>query len=474
MSAALLSLTIPLATAMLLLLFRTRAGTVVIVANTASLVAAMLALDAVMTGAREQLSLGNWDAPLGIRFELGPLTAVLLVFTALIHLLVTIYAQASRHSKTRDTDFWPLSCLLHASLAALWLSRDLFNWYITLELLGLTAVAMIIISGPRSHLPALRYLLLSLAASLCYLLGVAFLYGRYGVLDIRMLAEVVVDDPGTRLAMLLLTLGLMLKAALWPLHQWLPAAHAAAPTAVSALLSALVVKGPLFILWMVWSTLAEPGFARQAGVLFAFAGIAALVSGGWAALRTPWLKVLVAYSTVAQLGYALLALGLLLYWQDPEMSIALWLFVLAHGLAKVSMFLGAGEMQATLGSRRVSALKGASQTMPLAMFAFAVAGGSLIGLPPSGGFIAKWVLLQPLLVEPSHWPWALGVLLGTLASAGYVFRVVTIAFNRADPSSPGHDPDTAAQWLAMLPALIVWAMALLSEPLILWFQEVGL
>jgi len=95
-------------------------------------------------------------------------------------------------------------------------------------------------------------------------------------------------------------------------------------------------------------------------------------------------------------------------------------------------------------------------------------------LPPSGGFVAKWVLLQPLFLEPARWPWALGVLLGTLASAGYVFRVVTIAFDRADPNPPDYDSDVSAQWLAMLPALIVWAMALMSEPLIEWFREVGL
>lgn len=474
MSAALLSLLIPLSTALLLLLLRVRAGGLVILANAASLVFAAMALQAVVSDGTQQLNLGGWDVPLGIRFELGPLSALLLVFTALIHLLVAVYAERSRHSQTRDTDFWPLSCLLHASLAALWLSRDLFNWYVTLELLGLVAVAMIILSGRRSYTPALNYLLLSLAASLSYLLGVALLYGQYGVLDIRLLAETATDDQVTRLALILLTVGLMLKAALWPLHQWLPAAHAAAPTAVSALLSALVVKGPLFILWMIWDNVAPVDLARQAGIVFAVAGIAALVSGGWAALRTPWLKVLVAYSTVAQLGYALLALGLLLYWQDPTMSTALWLFVIAHGLAKVSMFLAAGEMQATLGSQRVSALKGASQTMPIAMFAFAVAGGSLVGLPPSGGFVAKWVLLQPLFMEPAHWPWALGVLLGTLVSAGYVFRVVAIAFDRAEPTPPDHDPDTSAQWLAMLPALVVWAMALMSEPLIQWFREAGL
>lgn len=474
MSAALLSLLLPLATSLLLLLLRSRLASLVIVSNFVSLLAAGAALLSVMELGSQSLALAGWDSPLGIRFELNPLSALLLVFTALIHLLVSIYAARSRHSQTRDTDFWPLSTLLHASLAALWLSTDLFNWYVTLELLGLVAVALVVISGPKAYGPALRYLVLSLAASLCYLLGVALLYGQYGVLDVRLLAELTDDSSTTRLALLLMTVGLMLKAALWPLHQWLPAAHASAPTSVSALLSALVVKGPLFILWWLWSSLADAELARQAGVFFALAGVVALIAGGWSALRTPYLKTLVAYSTVAQLGYALMALGLLLHWQDDRMSAALWLFVLAHGLAKVSMFLAAGEMQATLVSRRVSALKGATQTMPVAMFAFAVAGGSLIGLPPSGGFLAKWVLLMPLFEDPMHWPWAFAVLVGTLASAAYVFRVVALSFDRAAPKPPGYDPDSFAQWLALLPALVVWGMALIAEPLMLWLAEMQL
>lgn len=473
MTWALASLLLPLGTALLMLLLRSRMGVWVIAASLGSLFCASLALRQVLNQGTEILAVGGWQPPLGIRFELDALGALLLIFTAMTHLLVAVYAERSRHSQTRDTDYWPLSCLLHASLAALWLSRDLFNWYVTLELLGLVAVAMIILSGPKAYAPALRYLLLSLAASLCYLLGVALLYGRYGVLDLALLTELSEADHSTHTALLLITVGLMLKAALWPLHQWLPAAHSSAPTAVSALLSALVVKGPLFILWLLWSRVAPTEIAIKAGLLFALAGIVALLAGGWAALRTPLLKALVAYSTVAQLGYALLALGLLLHWQQSELSVALWLFVLAHGLAKVSMFLAAGEMQATLGSNRVASLKGATQTMPIAMFAFAVAGGSLIGLPPSGGFVAKWVLLQPLLTEPAHWPWALGVLLGTLVSAAYVFRVVALSFDRADPTPPDYNPDLFAQWLAMLPALTVWSLALFSQPLIAWLTEVS-
>lgn len=445
---------------------RTRySGMLTVAGGLLSFVAAWAALlDVTATATPQLLNLGGWGDGLSIRLRLSPLSALLALFTAMMHVLIGLYATFSRQGAARD--FWPLSCFLHGSLVALWLSADLFNLYITLELLSLTAVAMVALSGPAAYKPAANYLILSLSASLFYLMGVTFLYGHYGTLDIIILAPLTVDDTLTRLALLLITAGLMLKAALWPLHLWLPAAHASAPTAVSALLSGLVVKGPLFILWMMWSEVAPPALGQEVGPLLAFAGVLALLAGGWAAMRTPWIKTLVAYSTVAQLGYALMALGLLLTWQLPQMHIALWLFVMAHGLAKASLFLAAGEMQHTLGTRRVTSLRGATQTVPIAMFAFAVAGGSLIGLPPSGGFLAKWVLLEPLLSQPQNWPWAIGILLGTLVSAAYIFRVVVLAFDRATITPPDTRPDRLGHWLALLPALMVWGMTLAGERLI--------
>ncbi len=469
MTPALASLAIPLLTGLGLLLYRPRAAPLlVILASLASLVAASMALVAVTAQGDTAMTLGGWEAPLAIRFRLSPLAALLLGFTALLHLLVALYAARVRRRHPEFDDYWALSCLLHGSLAALWLSADLFNLYVTLELLGLVAVALVALAGRKSWRPALDYLVLSLGGSMLYLLGVALLYGRYGVLDVAWLGSMAEDDPITRVALVAMTLGLMLKAALWPLHLWLPAAHAGAPTPVSALLSGLVVKGPLFILWLLWSEVAPASLHGGAGLAMALAGVLALMTGGWWSLRAPLLKVLVAYSTVAQLGYALLALGLLLHWDMPRLYVALWLFVLAHGLAKVSMFLAAGEMQETHGSRRVYALKGATQTMPVAMFAFAVAGGSLIGLPPSGGFLAKWELLQPVVQSPDRWPWLVAILAGTLMSAAYVFRVVVIAFDRASPQHPDYRADVVAQWLALLPALLVWGMALVSTPLVLW------
>jgi multicomponent Na+:H+ antiporter subunit D len=469
---ALASLTIPFATALLLLLLHVRraAGFVVVGTSLLSLVAAALSLQEVVASGSQTIAIGDWPQALAIHLRITALVALLLAFTALVHLIVALYAVRTRHKL--PAGYWPLSSLLHGSLAALWLSADLFNLYVTLELLSFAAVALVILAGPKAYDAALRYLLLSLAASLCYLLGVALMYSRYGLLDTLLLQQYVEADQTTHLALLLMTVGLMVKAALWPLHLWLPPAHANAPTAVSALLSALVVKAPLFILWTLWSQVAPASLAIEMGPLFACAGILALVSGGWSALRAPHLKTVVAYSTVAQLGYALLPLGLLLYWQQPQMHVALWFFVLAHGLAKVSMFLAAGEMQHALGSKRVSSLCGATQTVPVAMFAFAVAGGSLIGLPPSGGFLAKWVLLEPMFTEPEHWPWAVGVLLGTVVSAAYVFRVVALGFYQAKISRQALHRDRVAEWLALLPALLVWGMALVGERLITWLGGV--
>lgn len=462
-----LLLVLPLLTALLMLLWPRIAPLLTLLsAAVCSMLALQLLLQISEQGSRSWL-LAGWPSGLAISWQADTLSCLLILLSALLQLLVGLYAFATRVRDKLKQGFWPLSSLLQLSLTALWLSRDLFNLYVCLELLALVAVALVSLSGRIAIKAALNYLLLSLFGSLCYLLGVVLLYGVYGVLDIAGLASQWQTSWLSNSALLLMSVGLMLKAALWPLHGWLPAAHAAAPAPVSALLSALVVKGPLFILSLLWLQLASTEQAQAMALLFGAAGLAALLFGGWSALRTPYAKKMVAYSTVAQLGYATLALGLMLKFNQPLIFAALWLFVLAHALAKAACFLAIGEMSATLGGKRLTILKGASQTMPLAMFAFAVAGGSLIGLPPSGGFLAKWALLQGIWLQGQSLFWPLALLLATLLSAAYVFRVVVLAFDRADPVAPDFSPQLLPQWLALLPALAVWAMALFSEPLLL-------
>ncbi|SEH89543.1 Formate hydrogenlyase subunit 3/Multisubunit Na+/H+ antiporter, MnhD subunit [Rheinheimera pacifica] len=469
-----LLLVLPLVGALLMLLWPKIAPLLTLLTATICSLAALQLLLQVSEQGSQQILLAGWPSGLAISLEANSLSCLLILLTTVLQLLVALYAFATYRRDKLGTGFWPLSSLLQLGLTSLWLSRDLFNLYVCLELLGLVAVALVSLSGDKAIKPALNYLLLSLFGSLCYLLGVAMLYGAYGVLDISALALQWQTNILSTAALLLMTLGLMLKAALWPLHGWLPAAHGAAPAPVSALLSALVVKGPLFILCLLWLQLASAPQAVAIAPLFTGCGLAALLLGGVSALRTPFAKNMVAYSTVAQLGYAMLALGLLLRFNQPLFAAALWLFVLAHALAKAACFLAIGEITATLGGKRLNTLKGASQTMPLAMFAFAVAGGSLIGLPPSGGFLAKWALLQGLWLQGDQLLWLLAIVLATLLSAAYVFRVVVLAFDRADPVAPDFAPRILPQWLALLPALAVWAMALYSEPLLRLLKQEGL
>lgn len=470
MSLALALVLTPLLAALVMLFWPRVASKLQLVTALLCILLAGLLLHTVQLNGSQQLLIGGWNPLLAIRWQVDSVTSLLLLLSALIYLFVSAYSAAVQQRDQLAAAFWPLSSLLLASLQALWLSRDLFNLYVCLELLGMVAVALVTLNGQKAIRPALTYLLFSLFASLCYLLGVALLYGVYGALDIPMLQNQLQPDWLTALALFFITLGLMLKAAWWPLYLWLPAAHAAAPAPVSALLSGLVVKGPLFILVLIWTTLAPAEFLTVAAYFFTLCALGALLLGGIAALLTPFGKTLVAYSTVAQLGYAMLALGLLLHFKLPDFSAALWLFVMAHALAKTACFLSMGELQHTLGVKRVAQLKGATQTMPLAMFAFAVAGGSLIGLPPSGGFVAKWVLLLGLW-QTQHYLLLLALVCATLLSAAYVFRVVVVAFDRAEPTTPDFAPQLLPQWLALLPALLVWGLAFFSIPLLSMLQQ---
>lgn len=470
----------PLFAALLMLLWpRAGKSLQLLVALSSPLLAGALLWQVVQTGTLNIL-LGGWSPLLAIRWQADSVSSVLVLLTSAVHLSVTAYALSVAKRDKLNSSFWPLSTLLLASLQALWFSRDLFNLYVCLELLGMVAVALVTLSGDKAIAPALRYLLFSLFASLCYLLGVALIYAGYGALDITLLAGQLDDSWLVALALVLITLGLLLKAAAWPLHIWLPAAHAAAPAAVSALLSALVVKGPLFILFLVWTQLAPSSFWPFAASGFAVSAVGALLFGGIAAWRTPYNKALVAYSTVAQLGYAMLALSLLLRFELNDFQLAFWVFILSHALAKASCFMAVGELQHGMATKQISHLSGATQVMPVAMFAFAVAGGSLIGLPPSGGFLMKWHLLLGLW-QSAQWLWLGLLLLATLLSAAYIFRVIVVGFFRLPDSlslpvdKPVSNQAAQAFWpqcFALLPALLVWVLAFASLPLGQWLGGV--
>ncbi len=425
--------------------------------------------------------MGGWDVPPGIALSVDSLAVIMLGMTAVVGCLATVYAlgywaaPGENGPAPRERAFWPLWWMLWAGLNALFLAGDAFNGYVCLEVVGLSAVALVAVAGEGAALrAALRYLLVSLAGSLLYLAGVALLYGRYGLLDLAALGAAVGPGwlPATALGVM--SAGLVLKTALFPLHFWLPPAHGHAPAPVSAVLSALVVKAGLYLLLRYWLGTFAAVDREGGALLLAALGGAAVVWGSFQALAAERLKLVVAYSTVAQVGYLFLAFPLLV---DPATALlgreALLYLVLAHALAKGAAFLAAGTLLWAAGTDRIGDLPGVLPSFPVTVAALALAGVSLIGLPPTGGFVGKWLLLEGLIAG-GLWAGLAVVAAGTFLAAAYVFRVLVHTFRaegygEADLLAVQRRPGRAMEWTALglaLAALGLGFLAPVLEPLL--------
>lgn len=382
--------------------------------------------------------IGGWGAPLGLALQADGLSAALLVMANLVALGVSVSALGYFAKGPAQRHFWPLWLLLWAALNGLFLAADLFNIYVTLELVGLTAAALgALTRRPEAMAANLRYLLVGLLGSMTYLLGVALIYTALGTLDIGLAAAALEPGPVAWTAFALMVGGLLLKAALFPLHFWLPPAHANAPAPVSAALSALVVKGAFYLVLRLWLDLFGTTLTGGAATLLGVLGAGAVLWGSWRALKAERLKLLAAYSTVAQIGYLFLFFPLLAAAPSgparADLIAAAVLLALTHGFAKAGLFLSAGLLQKTAGHDRIADLGPATQALPVTTLALALAGVALIGLPPSGTFLSKWILLSQA-IDSGQWWWVPVVITGTLLAGAYIFRVLGGAF------APDHHP----------------------------------
>jgi multicomponent Na+:H+ antiporter subunit D len=387
--------------------------------------------------------LGGWSPPLGVTLRADGLSVCMMLVVAVVIGAVAIYANGDFATSAGEREargplaFWLLLLAVWGSLNLVFVSGDIFTLYVALELLTFAAVPLVSLDGrAESFQAALRYLLFALIGSLLYLLGVFLLYGAYGTLDIAQLAVQIRAQPVVWAAIALMTAGMLAKTALFPLHLWLPPAHAGAPAAASALLSALVVKGSWFLLLRLWFDV----FAGVVSVSFAQAlaglGAMAIIFGNVVALRQTRLKLLIAYSTVAQIGYLFMMFPLATQQHAAQAVTGGLLQAVSHATAKAAMFLAAGLIYSTLGHDRMADLRGTAQALPMTVTAFALAGAALIGLPPSGGFLAKWLLLSAALATGQWW-WAVVILSGGLLTSVYVFTVIMRAM---EPAAPGWSP----------------------------------
>lgn len=408
-------------------------------------VAIAIVAELLRTGAALSYLVGGWQPPLGLALRADGLSAAMLAMTALVVTATGVFAYeqqrlepATRYGRA-PTTFWILLMAVWSALNAVFIGEDLFNLYVALELLTFAAVPLVCLDGRAETIAAaLRYLMFALLGSLLYLLGTGLLYGAFGTLDITLLSDASTEGPALSIALALMIAGLLAKAALFPLHLWLPPAHAGAPAAASAILSALVIKAPFFLILRLVLDVAPPQAAAYAGQLLAILGAASILFCSVMALRQARLKLMIAYSTVAQIGYLFIVFPLAAGTETlPPWGTIAWtggaLQLVSHALAKAAMFLAAGVIAEAFGHDRISDLGGFGRALPISAAAFGLAGLSLMGIPPSGGFVAKCLLLTAAVIGGHPWL-AATILAGGLLAGGYVFRVVDRAL--ATPAIP--------------------------------------
>jgi multicomponent Na+:H+ antiporter subunit D len=446
-------------------------------AATATTAASAWLASAVWSGGSIRYAVGGWGAPLGIDLRIDGLSVAMLLMTALVCTLIAFYAtvyfpraETSARDWAAGESFWPLLLVLWAALNIVSVSGDLFNLYVGLELLTLAAVGLVVLSDEGMALiAALRYLLAAFLGSLAYLLGVALLYGSFHTLDLALLQERITGDVPAFAALALITVGLSLKTALFPLHFWLPRAHATAPGPVSALLSAPVITASFYLLLRIWSTVGVDLLTGSAAQLAGVAGAGAIVWGSVQAIRQKRLKVMIAYSTVAQIGYLILILPLALGpgaegWRQIAWTGGVY-HAISHAFAKAAMFTSAGAIILAVGHDRIVGVRGIAAHLPVSTYAFGLSGMTLIGLPPSGGFVAKWLMLTAA-IGSGQWWWAGVILAGGVLTAGYVFVVLGQELSQAESDVPAEFAPVPRlmEYTAMALALV--AILLGVQPLI--------
>jgi multicomponent Na+:H+ antiporter subunit D len=376
------------------------------------------------------IKVGPYDAPFGIAFHIGYIEALMsLLFTG-VTLMVSWYGIYSIHKDIKEEFIRYYYLLVHILLAALLgvvFTNDLFNGYVFIEAVTLSSCGIIIIKNNKSTSKAtFKYLIMSVLGSGLLLMGVAFLYAITGQLNIVAINKELVKVAAQKqnivvISLSLIMVGLGVKSALFPLHTWLPDAHSSAPSTSSALLSSLVLKAPIVFLIKIIYQVYGLEIINQTPIftILLYLGIAGMILGSIYAIYQKEIKRVIAYSTVAQMGYIFFGIGL-----GTEFGLMVSLFhVFAHALTKAMLFLCVGSMIEQSGYKYKDQFRGIGKEMPVTLGAFTLGALSMVGIPIFPGFISKWYF-SIATINADQYIYLAFILASSLLNAVYYFPIV--------------------------------------------------
>ena len=406
-----------------------------------------------LTGESYRFMMGHFPAPWGNEIRIGPLEALMaLMFTGM---MTVILAGGMKHIR-EDVEpekvrlYFAVICLMTASLLALTFTNDLFTAYVFVEINTMTAVALVMLryrSGTALS-AAIRYMIMSLLGSGLFLIGVVILYNITGHLLMEPIGEGIrtLASTGEYAFPLTVTLGffsvgLALKSALWPFSSWLPDAHASATTASSGILSGLVLKGYIVLLIKIFYRVIGVELVIAEGVMTVLfvLGIGAIIAGSLYAMREKDIKRMLAYSSVAQVGYIFAGIGL----GTEAGMICACLQILVHAVTKPMLFCAAGHLaEGAGGSHRFEKLRGMGRRDPISGIAFAVGALSMIGIPLFAGFATKYWLCRAA-IGTAGWKGIAtlaAVVVSTVLNALYYIPALQVLFDREPDPETGRKP----------------------------------
>ncbi len=411
-------------------------------------VIAFALLHEVMANGTISYAMGGWAPPVGIEYRVDQANAFMLVLVSIMAALVTTYAPrsiADEIAPERQGWFYCMFLLCLTGLLGMAITGDAFNVFVFMEISSLATYVLIALGRDRRALvSAYQYLVIGTIGATFYVIGVGLLFtmtGTLNLVDIAGRLEAVENTRPVIAALGFIGVGIGLKLALFPLHLWLPNAYAYAPSAVTAFIASTATKVAVYLLLRFFFSVFGIDIAfgdTNAATMVLVLAVLAMVIPSLVAIFQTNVKRMLAYSSVAQIGYIML--GIALVSQTGLTGGISHLF--NHAIIKGCLFLAIGCMVYSTGITRIEQMAGIGRTMPLTMAAFVLAGLGLIGVPGTAGFVSKWFLIMGA-VEQGVWWLAAVIVFSSLLAVIYVGRIIEIAWFRepvAAAASPRNPP----------------------------------
>ncbi|MFU8890375.1 MAG: complex I subunit 5 family protein [Anaerosomatales bacterium] len=408
---------------------------------------------------------GGWQPPYGIELRFDEFSAAISVI-CLIGWLAVLYSLRyiewlREVPKERIPYYYALLLLNLGGMIGFVVTGDLFNLFVFLEILSLSAYALVAFSGEHiAEMAAFKYLLMGAISSLLVLFSVGIIFGITGSLNMADVATRIgqLDSAApAALALAMLAIGFMVKAALFPVHIWLPDAHAIAPSPISAVLSGLVVKVGIIGLIRVYQIYYAAGVLdlHTLNQVLVWLGAISIVMGAFFAIFQDDIKLMLAYSTISNVGYIVMGLGLSTNFSVIGGSV----HVFNHALIKATLFLAAGALIYRTGYRTLTDLRGIGRSMPLTCIAISIGAISIVGIPPTAGFLCKWyIALGAFEADQPFFGFAL--IFGALFIFIYYIRMVNAFYFQA-PVHPEILEVTEAPLSMLAPTLLLASLCLI-------------